>query len=291
MMFGQSPIANVSKEPAYPWRNCFGNARVAGNVIKHRVWRLSGLNPSSYTSSIVIRSSFSHTIILKYSSAVRYFILRGKEIKFLHPPMHNFRRLLRPCISSHKHSRFPQLAINKIWRLPKHPTPPSGNRFCLVIRNNNLRLIKYLTSVGSSSNPSPRIRACKFYNLKIDFGNLFSFVFSTKFRYLNSFREPILSGRNSQTSISSSDRKCLNPDKHFSKSVLQLGSSRLVTKTSVLTRSISFGNLGRAWKKELECQQLINVWQFWKLGGYLSVGLNFHFEPMMMQDHALKHAF
>ncbi|KAI9379786.1 hypothetical protein POPTR_017G143566v4 [Populus trichocarpa] len=92
----------------------------------------------------------------------------------------------------------------------------------------------YLTSLGSSSNPSPVTRACKFCNLKIDFGSLFIFALFKKWRYLKCFKAPILSGKvsNSKSSINSKDRKCLNSNKHFSKSVLHVGPTILSAKTS-----------------------------------------------------------
>ncbi|KAI5559618.1 hypothetical protein BDE02_17G124000 [Populus trichocarpa] len=123
--------------------------------------------------------------------------------------------------------------MSKVRRNFKHPIPPSGNRFCLVTRSKNLRLIKYLTSLGSSSNPSLTTRACKFCNLKRDFGSLSISVFQPKWRYLKCFKAPILSGKasNSESSINSKDRKCLNSNKHFSKSVLHVGPTILSAKT------------------------------------------------------------
>ena len=55
--------------------------------------------------------------------------------------------------------------MNKVWRHSKHPIPHSGNRFCSVTRHKNLRLVIYLTSLDSSSNPSlASTRGCKSCN-------------------------------------------------------------------------------------------------------------------------------
>jgi hypothetical protein len=62
-------------------------------------------------------------------------MLRGKEIKLPHLLINNFRRLLIPCISSHKFSRFSHWTMSKVCRHSKHPIPPSGNRFCWVLRH------------------------------------------------------------------------------------------------------------------------------------------------------------
>ena len=159
--------------------------------------------------------------------------------------------------------------MDKVWRHSKHPIPPSGNRLCLVTTCKNLRLIMYLTSLGSSCNPSsPTARACKFCNLKRDSGSPFIFLLLKKLRYLKSFKVPILSGK---TSNSESDRKCLNSDKHFSKSVVHVGPTILSAKTIDHTWWKLFGDLGRVWWKN-KMESITDKWRvvlenrwFWEL--------------------------
>jgi len=77
LMFGQSWIINIRKEFVDPWRNCVGNATVAGNPTNSTVWRESGWISSFFPPFILIKSRFSQLIISNFSNAVRYFILRG----------------------------------------------------------------------------------------------------------------------------------------------------------------------------------------------------------------------
>ena len=193
-----------------------------------------------------------------------------EEIKHLHYRICNFWRLLRPCISSRKYSRFSHSTMNIFWRKPTHRIPPSGKGFCVVDRHKNLRLIMYLASL-------PMLHAeseCKFCNLKVALGSLLDFVRLCKQIHLSCFWVPIIFGSTSspQSSISSAHRS-FHLDRNFSIPVMQLGLSRLVGKKIVLTRSDFSRNTGRAWKKEKkrkeknEDQEMSSAWKFWKFAG------------------------